>query len=199
MHTTTSRSPTQHCYGVIVDRRASWWLVEFHATETRPIAAHRLTGKLTRAMTDYLRQDAGSDDAFTEVASLNPESCCWSGEFAFVPSRQSPDRFDIDAHPWGSDADEQETRLAEVMIDSTLFPLPAGFVSVLQTLPPEDLPVLAIRPSDYRCATFEVLTARYMPTYRPLSPWRDLSNDAVTDGGCNIVGWKPAQDWIKPA
>src|SRR3546814_3556907 len=41
------------------------------------------------------------------------------------------------------------------------------------------------------------MTARYMPTYRPRSPWRDISNDAVSDSGSDILGWREAADWIR--
>ena len=82
------------------------------------------------------------------------------------------DLYDIDAHPWGSEAGELETRLARTMIDATLHPIPSGFVSVFSALPPENQPVLAIRLSGYTCATYELFTARHMPTYRPRSPWR---------------------------
>src|SRR3546814_3219727 len=95
----------------------------------------------------------------------------------------SSDLFDIDAHPWGAEAGELECRLARTMIDATLHPVPAGFIAALGILPPENEPVLAIRVSGYTCCTFELLTARYMPTYRPRSPWRDISNDAVADSG----------------
>lgn len=83
------------------------------------------------------------------------------------------------------------------MIDATLHPVPAGFVSVSIALPPENQPVLAIRLSGYSCSTFELLTARYMPTFRPRSPWRDISNDAVADTGSDIIGWREAADWIR--
>src|SRR3546814_18314787 len=84
------------------------------------------------------------------------------------------------------------------MIDATLLPGPAGFIAALGIRPPENEPVLAIRVSGYTCCTFELLTARYMPTYRPRSPWRDISNDAVADSGGDIIGWRPATAWIGP-
>jgi hypothetical protein len=116
-----------------------------------------------------------------------------------IRARGAEDRFDIDAHPWGAEARELDNRLARPMVDATLFPIPSGFTSVFVSLPDENVPVLALRLSGYTCATFELLTARYMPSYRPRSPWRDLSNDAVTDSGCDILGWTPATDWIEPA
>ena len=84
------------------------------------------------------------------------------------------------------------------MVDATLFPIPSGFVSVFASLPPDDVPVLAIRVSGYVHATFELLTARHMPAYRPRSPWRDIANDAVSDSGSDILGWTLATDWIRP-
>src|SRR3546814_377821 len=110
----------------------------------------------------------------------------------------SSDLLEFDAHPWGSDAGELELRLARTMIDATIRPLPSGFTSVFLDLPSENQPVLAIRLSGYSCATFELMTARYMPTYRPRSPWRDISNDAVSDSGSDILGWREAADWIGP-
>ena len=83
------------------------------------------------------------------------------------------------------------------MIDATLHPVPSGFISALAALPREDQPVLAICLSGYTCSTFELLTARYMPTSRPRSPWRDISGDAVGDSGSDIIGWCEAADWIE--
>ena len=85
------------------------------------------------------------------------------------------------------------------MIDTTLHPVPSGFISVFAALPPENQPVLAVRISGYTCSTFELITGRYMPTYRPRSPWRDISGDAVSDSGSDIIGWRSAVDWIKPS
>lgn len=88
--------------------------------------------------------------------------------------------------------------LARTMVEATLFPISSGFISVFGALPEDDVPVLAIRASGYVSATFEVITACYMPTYRPNSPWRDLSGDSVNDSGSEILGWAAAEDWIKP-
>lgn len=76
--------------------------------------------------------------------------------------------------------------------------LPAGFTPVDQDLPTEDRPVLAIRRSGYISATFEVVTARYQPTYRPRMPWRDLSGDCITDDGTEVLGWRYADEWLLP-
>lgn len=76
--------------------------------------------------------------------------------------------------------------------------LPAGFTPVTEAVPENDRPVLAIRRSGYISATFEVMTARYMITYRPKSPWRDISNDAVGDSGEQILGWRYADDLLLP-
>jgi hypothetical protein len=62
-------------------------------------------------------------------------------------------------------------------------------VSVADALPADGRPVLALRRSGYNCCGFEVLTARYMPEYRPFSPWRDISGDAVSDSGSAILAW----------
>lgn len=75
--------------------------------------------------------------------------------------------------------------------------LPEGFTPVDQALPDEDRPVLAIRKAGYISAKFEVITARYQPTYRPLSPWRDISNDSVTDSGSEVLGWRYADEWLQ--
>jgi len=193
------RSPARHCYGVILQHRSQWWLVEFPECDVNPVKAWPLTGGLTPAMANWFRADTGDIRAKAEVAALNPGNSCWSGEFSILPSSDAADRFDIDAHPWGSDAGELETRLARAMIESTLFPVPSGFMSVFTGLPDDDRPVLAIRLSGYICSTFEVLTARYVPAYRPRSPWRDISDEAVGDSGSDILGWAPAREWIRPA
>lgn len=197
--TAESRSPAHHCHGVILHHRAGWWLVEFPDRGGNPTAARSLTGHLTPTMTDRLRADTDDPTLPPEIASFNPRNCYRAGEFSIVPSHDATDRFDIDAHPRGSEAGELETRLARAMVESTLHPIPAGFISVFTGLPNENQPVLAIRLSGYLCATFELLTARYMPTYRPRSPWRDISGDAVYDSGSDILGWMPASDWIRPS
>lgn len=189
----------QHGYGIIMHHRLAWWLVEFPDLDAPPLRARKLTGRLTPALTDWLRADTGDTRLGNDVAALNPDCSCWSGEFSVVPSGPGTDLFDIDAHPWGAEASELEIRLARTMIDATLHPVPSGFVSVLAAVPRENQPVLAIRLSGYTCATFELLTALYMPTYRPRSPWRDISHDAVGDSGSDIIGWREAADWIMPS
>lgn len=193
-----SNVATAHCYGVIIHHRLAWWLVEFPELDAAPVRARRLSGMLTPAMADWLRAETDDAGLAADVAALNPESRCWAGEFSTVPTASAADVFDVDAHPWGSEAGELETRLARTMIDATLHPVPAGFISVFGAVPRENQPVLAIRLSGYTCATFELITARHMPTYRPRSPWRDISGDAVSDSGSDIIGWREAADWIGP-
>lgn len=192
------RPAVQHCYGVLLHHRLAWWLVEFPELDAAPVRARKLSGRLTPALADWLRSETGDAGLPAEVTALHPDSRRWSGEFSCVRAAGSVDLYDIDAHPWGSDAGELELRLARTMIDATIRPLPSGFTSVFFDLPSENQPVLAIRLSGYSCATFELMTARYMPTYRPRSPWRDISNDAVSDSGSDILGWREAADWIGP-
>ncbi|MCF8706270.1 MULTISPECIES: hypothetical protein [Sphingomonadaceae] len=187
-----------HSYGVILHHRLAWWLVDFPQLDAMPLRARKLSGRLTPALAGWLRAETGDPGLVCDVAALNPESRCWAGEFSLVPAHNDAKLFDIDAHPWGAEAGELECRLARTMIDATLHPVPAGFIAALGILPPENEPVLAIRVSGYTCCTFELLTARYMPTYRPRSPWRDISNDAVADSGGDIIGWRPATEWIGP-
>lgn len=72
------------------------------------------------------------------------------------------------------------------------------FIPVEKALPPEDKPVLGLRQSGYVHCKYEVITCRYMPTYRPLSPWRDLSNDSVNDSGGPIIAWAYADNLLEP-
>lgn len=195
------RPASLHCRGVITRHHAGWWLMEFPEPDAAPSAVHRLTGAFTPAMTAWVIEETGDIDTGTagDVASLCLPSACWSGDFTLVRSGRSPGAFDIAAQSRGAPANDLEARLARTMIEGTLHPIPPGFLSVLSALPDENLPVLAIRLCGYHCATFELLTARYMPTYRPRSPWRTIANDAVTDSGGDILGWTQAgQDWIKP-
>lgn len=194
----TQNPRPQHGYGIIIHHRLAWWLVEFPELDAAPLRACKLSGRLTPALADWLRDETGDTHRGNDVAALNPGCSCWSGEFSIVQSGVDADLFDLDAHPWGSQAGELETRLARTMIDATLHPVPSGFISVLAAVPRENQPVLAIRLSGYTCSIFELLTVRYMPTYRPRSPWRDISNDAVGDSGSDIIGWREAADWIRP-
>ncbi|WP_066528923.1 MULTISPECIES: hypothetical protein [Erythrobacter] len=69
--------------------------------------------------------------------------------------------------------------------------LNAGFAFAAEQLPPNTRPVLALRPSFYSCCQYEIVTARYMPDYRPLAPWRDLSGDDLADSGSDQVLARP--------
>jgi len=195
---TATRATADHSYGIIIHHRLAWWLVDFPDLDAAPTRARKLSGRLTPALAEWLRRETGDAALRGDVEALNPGSRCWSGEFSCLPSRTDATVSDIDAHPWGSEAGELETRLSRTMIDATLHPVPAGFVSVFTALPRENQPVLAIRLSGYTCATYELLTARHMPTYRPRSPWRDISADAVGDSGSDIIGWRDAAEWIAP-
>jgi len=188
----------RHCYGIVLHHRAKWWLVEFPELDATPIAAYPLSGKLTPAMAAWLRCETGDPGITDDITALYPGKDCWSGEFSRSPSQRDPDVFDIDAQPWSSEAGELELRLARTLVDILISPIPAGFMSVLTALPENSEPVLAIRRSGYICATFELLTARYMPDYRPRSLWRDISGDAVSDSGSDILGWQPAREWLVP-
>lgn len=78
--------------------------------------------------------------------------------------------------------------------------LTTQFLPSKQALPSSDRPVLALRPSSYSCCQYEVITVRYMPDYRPKSPWRDISGDAISDSGSDqILGWCYADDILAPA
>jgi len=196
---TRLRSPVLRCSGVILNHHNRWWLAEFPRPGGGLPKIRRLTGQLTSAMAQTLDDDRASTDAPSKVGDPYPSNLCWAGLFYLVPSDRSPDIFDVEACLRCAEADIPEVPLARVAIESTLFPLPSSFVSVLTAFPKEDRPVLAIRLSGYTCATFELLTVRYMLTYRPKSPWRDISNDAVGDSGSDILGWRYVDDWIKPA
>lgn len=193
----TSDRSLLHTSGVMLHHLDRWWLVESPASAAGPGLIHRLTGHLTPPMTDRMAGDARQADDHRVDTSLYPLSLCWSGDFTLAQSDRSEGAFDIDAYH-GGDAPIPEIRRARIVIESTLHPVPSGFVSVLSALPADDRPVLAIRLSGYVCATFELLTARYMPDDRPKLPWRDISDESVGGSGSDILGWRYAEDWIKP-
>jgi len=103
-----------HCFGIIMHHRLAWWLVEFPDLDATPLRARKLSGRLTPALADWLRGETGDARLGDDIAALNPDSCCWSGEFSYVPAAGGADLFDIDAHPWGSEASELETRGSRV-------------------------------------------------------------------------------------
>lgn len=46
---------------------------------------------------------------------------------------------------------------------------------------------------------YEIVTARYMPDYRPLAPWRDLSGDDIADSGSDqVLAWAHADAILIP-
>ena len=71
------------------------------------------------------------------------------------------------------------------------------FTPIGHVLPDHDRPVLGLRPSGYQCSKLEVVTVRYMPDYRPLSPWRDISGDSITDSGHSIMAWCEADSVLQ--
>ena len=83
---------------------------------------------------------------------------------------------------------------------SSLAPiLNAGFAFAAEQLPPDTRPVFALRPSSYSCCQYEIVTARYMPAYRPLAPWRDLSGDDLADSGSDqVLAWASADAILIP-
>lgn len=64
--------------------------------------------------------------------------------------------------------------------------------------PTDERPVLAIRHSSSNCCEYELITARYMPEFRPLNPWVDINGDAITDSGQPVIGWRNAFRWLQP-
>lgn len=74
--------------------------------------------------------------------------------------------------------------------------LPKPFIAVDERTPPDDTPVLVVRHSGYTSCEYEVLTAKYMPDYRPHNPWQTLHNDAVTDSGNEVIGWCKMKEWL---
>jgi hypothetical protein len=63
--------------------------------------------------------------------------------------------------------------------------------------PFDDQPVLAIRKSGYGCSSYELITARYMPEYRPHDPWRMIDGESVKASGHPVLGWKNAFRWLQ--
>lgn len=72
--------------------------------------------------------------------------------------------------------------------------LPEGFISVGTQVPSHSRPVLVIRLASAGTVRFEVLTGRYDPEYG--NPWRDLSNDSITESGSCALGWREAPEWL---
>ncbi len=195
-------SPAIQCRGLIIYHRDHWWLVEFPKPGDYPTRAYLLSGTLSTRLADQLGLETGPCILLPSVTTLRPSARCWQGEFALVPTiaTADPDHidYDVDAHVFRGGAWERDERLAHALIESKLSPIPTAFTSVFAALPDEGVPVLAIRASSYTYATFEVLTARYMPTHHPDFPWRDLSGEAVFASGTEILGWTHASDWIRP-
>lgn len=189
-------STVRHCSGVILNHHDRWWLVEASIQGGDRTTILGLTGRHTRALTEQMRiQFPG---AYGVAGTLYPASLAWSGDFSLVPSRRSPDKFDVDAYLRCAPATIPEIRLARITVETMLFPLPADFTSVLFALPDTERPVLAIRHCGLPGTTFELLTARCIRTGRPHPRWHDISNESVGREGRDILGWRRADDWITP-
>jgi hypothetical protein len=187
-------------YGVIIHHRGEWWLAssdDVDAIDARPSAVYRLTDTLSPGLADWLREETGNNTLTGTVAELRPEETAWTGEFKVIPAQGDLGRHTLDAHPWGANATDTERRNASVAVDLALRPLPNAFTPVFDADPPPG-PVLAIRLTSSTTCQFEVLTAKFDPHHRPLNPWLTLDNDAVTDSGNHVLGWKAASEWFDP-
>jgi hypothetical protein len=74
--------------------------------------------------------------------------------------------------------------------------LASQFTLVTEGLPISETPVIAIRRTGYTSPTYEVITARYQPSYRPNSPWRMLGSASVHDSGEPVLAWRYADNWF---
>lgn len=197
VRTEPARSDGAFEHGILLHHGRRWWFVGLTG-DNGPARAIALSGRLTAALAARLRRAAENEALPPYVTSLIPDEQPRAGAFAFAASARDSTAVDLDARDRGRPATNDEARLARTMVDATLHPVPAGFISVFTALPRDEKPVLAIRASAYVFSRFELLTARYQPLYRPLAPWRDLSGDAVTDSGTDILGWREAAAWLRP-
>lgn len=72
------------------------------------------------------------------------------------------------------------------------------WVSVTEKLPSDDRVVLTKGPSGYIFpAHMFFQAARYMPHYRPYSPWQTVTSDSMSDYGFEPTHWSeiPAEWW----
>ncbi|MDF0489246.1 MAG: hypothetical protein QHC40_05115 [Sphingobium sp.] len=188
--------------GILISHRDNWWFVEFVEPMGNPGRPRLLSGNISTGFAHRLGLMTGPLILNPRVETLNPGSDAWSAECNLLPTIEGGDPgaidYDIDSHVLDGEADALHQRLARVAIDSHLFPIPAGFISVLIALPQDSAPVLTIRTSVYARATCELLTAYYTPEHQLKEPWRDISGDLVSDSGNDILGWMPARDWIRP-
>ena len=192
-----ARCTGDHEQGIVLHHRRRWWFVGV-TDNAGPSRAKALSGRLTPALAARLRHEAGNEALPPYVTSFIPDDQPRAGAFACIASAGDGTAFDLDADGRGRPASKAEARLARTMVDATVHPVPAGFISVFTSMPRDEKPVLAIRASAYVFARFELLTARYQPVFRPHAPWRDLSGDAVTDSGSDIIGWCDAAAWLRP-
>lgn len=61
----------------------------------------------------------------------------------------------------------------------------------IETAPRDGTWVLLFGPSGYTTTPLRCEVARWYPSYRPLNPWQNHSNDAFTDGGPEPTHWMP--------
>lgn len=102
---------------------------------------------------------------------------------------------------YGPSADgyiEGAPKIARATLDA-FATLPDGFIRVTDRQPESEAPVLAIRRSGYVCSSYELITARFQPDYRPKSPWRDLSGSSVRDSGEPILAWRWENATLRPS
>ncbi|MBO9579498.1 MAG: hypothetical protein J7498_01240 [Sphingobium sp.] len=134
------------CCAIVLHHRRDWWLVEFPDRDTDPMRALPL-GRMSGALVQSLRRRTGDATLSAEIGNLCPGRDCWCGDFTLIRSKDREDRFDILEAPWKARPGELETRHARAIVDTTVFPIPPGFTSVFESLPPINVPVLAIRVS----------------------------------------------------
>lgn len=200
----SSAEPTVlKCQGVIIHHRKAWWLVEFPNQKAKPTRAIRLSGRFSPKFAEVLRGLSGDPRLPNEIDTLCWWGPCkrsgWWGTVSLIPAARGKDRFDIDGHPWRETCSYALLKQAMTMIDTTLYAIPARFTSVFDSLPADDVPVLALRVSKSPCAKFELLTAFYRSTDHPFYGWRDIDGKSLIADDDSILAWKPVRDWIKPS
>lgn len=90
-----------HLYGVITKQDGQWWLAQFPELDTQPSALFQLDEQLTPGLTEWLQTETGLTIRTIDKLGENGETC-WCGEFSIVPAPGSDRRYQLDAHPWGS-------------------------------------------------------------------------------------------------
>jgi hypothetical protein len=195
LENTVSNTPAHsRIYGVVIYLDHRWSLVAQPGITGTPTTIFDLTPHTEKSIRHWITR---REKTALDRTIFDGDANACAGQFRLLPTR-TDGLYEIEAYEFPQAPTHRELRIANIALTIAAHPLPDEFTSVLDTCPEFETPVVALRKAQTPATTFEVITARYMPDYRPHDPWRLLNLSAASASGSPILAWSSAIDTIRP-